>query len=221
MIPRSEGLEILRMSSGIKVSTLPYRTLPYRTLSLTALDPNPRPDLTLTQTVVTSAISRSASAGGGALLARILRASYTPKPNPTQVELQDLTKGELLSYPLDAIPPSRDASLETLVLPASPRDNDDDEALAHARARAHLGSASGRTDSLPCAASCAASQVHEAVLGELLKVQADWTSCPRCAACPPHAHRTHTACACALCIVHCACAAHVACLLQVAAAAAV
>ena len=52
MIPRSEGLEILRMSSGIKVSTLPYRTLPYRTLSLTALDPNPRPDLTLTQTVV-------------------------------------------------------------------------------------------------------------------------------------------------------------------------
>ena len=128
MIPRSEGLEILRMSSGIKVSTLPYRTLPYRTLSLTALDPNPRPDLTLTQTVVTSAISRSASAGGGALLARILRASYTPKPNPTQVELQDLTKGELLSYPLDAIPPSRDASLETLVLPSSPRDNDDDEA---------------------------------------------------------------------------------------------
>ena len=43
MIPRSEGLEILRMSSGVKVSTLPYRTL-----SLTALDPNPRPDLTLT-----------------------------------------------------------------------------------------------------------------------------------------------------------------------------
>jgi hypothetical protein len=33
MIPRSEGLEILRMSSGVKVSTLPYRNLSYGTLS--------------------------------------------------------------------------------------------------------------------------------------------------------------------------------------------
>lgn len=84
MIPRSEGLEILRMSSGVKV------------------------------------------------------------------ELQALTKGELLGYPLDAIPPSRDSSLETLVLPPSPRDNDNDD-----------------------------DEVHEAVLGELLDSQADWPSHPR------------------------------------------
>ena len=50
---RSEGLEILRMSSGVKVSTLPYHTVPYRAVSLTALlDPSPRPNLTLTPTAV-------------------------------------------------------------------------------------------------------------------------------------------------------------------------
>lgn len=103
------------------------------------------------------------------------------------MELQALTKGELLGYPLDAIPPSRDSSLETLVLPPSPRDNDndDDEVRAHARARAHLGSANGRTYSL----TRAGPQVHEAVLGELLDSQADWPSHPRCTARPPHAHR--------------------------------
>ena len=107
------------------------------------------------------------------------------------MELQALTKGELLGYPLDAIPPSRDSSLETLVLPPSPRDNDndDDEVRAHARARAHLGSANGRTYSL----TRAGPQVHEAVLGELLDSQADWPSHPRCTARPPHAHRTPTA----------------------------
>ena len=50
---RSERLEILRMSSGVKVSTLPYHTVPYHTVPLTAhLDPSPRPNLTLTQTAV-------------------------------------------------------------------------------------------------------------------------------------------------------------------------
>jgi len=72
-----------------------------------------------------------------------------------KVELQDLTKGELLGYPLDGypgrvdgIPPSRDSSLETLVLP-SPRDDDDDD------------------------------EVHDADLGELLEAQVDWASRPR------------------------------------------
>jgi len=42
MLPRSQGADDVWMSSGVKVSTLPYRILPHRTLSLTTnLDPLP------------------------------------------------------------------------------------------------------------------------------------------------------------------------------------